>query len=155
MNLTPPVDPNAPPLDTVRMRRGTVILLGFAAFICLVSAFSFQSFGVMTLIFLAIPVLAIGYCLFFQAQAIEFFPTWIQINYLLRRRRLERGDIDFVSLEEYTSNTRGIRTTTKYVRLKLRNGRKIDLSGFQDDIGSVYQKLKACESTNEEFLKGR
>jgi hypothetical protein len=39
--------------------------------------------------------------------------------------------------------------------MRLRSGRKINFGSFNEGIDTVYQKLKACESTNEEFLRGR
>jgi len=155
MNLTPPMDPNAAPLGTLHRSRGILILLGFAAFMCLILALNFRTFGPLSLILVAIPVLAVMYCLFFQVQSVEFFPTSISLNSILRKRRIEHVDVDFVSMEERRTNAGGMSGTVKYVRVKLRSGRKIDLSGFQEPIETVYQKLKECESTNEEFLRGR
>jgi len=102
---------------------------------------------------LAIPAVAVVYVLFFQVHTIDFFPTYISLNYILRKRVIECADIDFVSMETRRTNTGGIPWTVNYVRMKLRSGKKIDLFGFQDGL---YGKLKACESTNEQFLlRGR
>ncbi len=137
------------------MSRRMLILIGFAAFMTLMSALSFSTFGAMAIVFLAITIVAIVFGLFFQVQSIDFFPACISINYILRKRRIDRTDIDFVSLEERRTNAGGSPRTVNYVQVKLRSGTKIDLSGFQEDIHTAYQKLKACESNNEDFLRGR
>ncbi len=107
----------------------------------------------MSLVFIAIALFIIVYFFFLEVQAIELFPAHLLLKYPLRKRRLERVDIDFVSLEVRTSTNRGVTSTQRFVRLKLRSGGKIDLAGFQVDIDTAYQKLKAYESTNEEFLR--
>jgi hypothetical protein len=155
MDITPQGDPSAAPLDVLHKSRLTSMALG-ACVLLFVGAGVSVSFagGLMMICFVFAGGLVI-YALFFDIQTVEFFPTFISINYILRRRRIERADIDFVSMETGTTNAGGIRRTYNYVQMKLRSGRKINFGSFNEGLDAVYQKLKACESTNEEFLKGR
>lgn len=91
------------------------------------------------------------YLLLFEIQTIEIFHTYVSINYLCRKVRVEYADIDFVSLEQVTR--KGV--TSHYVLVKLRSGRKITLGNLRESADEVYEKIKACESTNEEFLARR
>jgi hypothetical protein len=152
MNLTPPMDPNAAPLDTIHKPRRMVIAMAFCVLLFLWAGISVSFSPGLQLICFAIVALTLLYSLFFDIQKVEFFPTYVSINSILRKRRIERADIDFVSMETTTRRVYGIPVSSNYVRVKLRSGRKIDLYGFQE---GVYAKLKACESTNEEFLRGR
>lgn len=155
MDLTPPINPNAAPLDVLHKSRSTTIALGFCVLMMIgVGVSSPFSGGFTTICFAIAGALVLG-LLFFEIQTVEFFPTYISINYLLRKRRIERADIDFVSMETGTTNAGGVRRTYNYVQMKLRSGRKINFGKFNEGIDAVYQKLKACESTNEEFLQGR
>lgn len=65
--------------------------------------------------------------------------------------RVEHADIDFVSLEQVTR--KGV--TSHYVLVRLRSGRKITLGNLRESADEVYEKIKACESTNEAFLARR
>ena len=155
MNLTPPMNPNVAPLDVLHKSRLTTIAFGFCILMMIsigVSA-SFST-GLMMICFVIAGGLVLG-LLFFDIQTVEFFPTHISINYILRRRRIEGADIDFVSMETRTTNAGGIPRTYNYVQMKLRSGRKINFGKFNEGIDAVYQKLKASESTNEEFLRDR
>jgi hypothetical protein len=149
------MDPNAAPLDVLQRSRLRSLVMGGCAFGCFCVALSFRYFSGMSFVFIAIALFIIVYFLFLEVQAIELFPAHLLLKYPLRKRRIERVDIDFVSMEIRTSTTRGVTSTQRFVRLKLRSGRKIDLAGFQIDIDRAYQKLKVYESTNEEFLRDR
>jgi hypothetical protein len=144
--------PNAAPLDVLRKSRVMTIAMAFCVLLFLWSGISVSFNTGLQLICFAIVVLTLLGVLFFDIRTVEFFPTYISINYILRKRRIERADIDFVSMETTTRRVYGVPVSSNYVRVKLRSGRKIDLYGFQE---GCYAKLKACESTNEEFLKGR
>ncbi len=154
MNLTPPQDPNAAPLDVLHKSRVMMIAMGLGVLLFLWTGISLAPNG-LGIIFFCLVALVVLYSLFFDIQTVEFFPTYISINYLLRRRRIERADIDFVSMETGTTRAGGIPRTYNLVQMKLRSGRKINFGKFDEGIDAVYQKLKACESTNEEFLRGR
>jgi len=149
------MDPNAAPLDVLQRSRLRTLVMGVSAFCCVSVAFSFRYFNGMSFVFIAIAILIVAYFLFLEVQAIELFPTCLVFKYLLRKRRIERVDIDFVSMETRTSRSRGITSTHQFVRLKLRSGRSINLEGFQVDLQTAFEKLKAYESTNEEFLRDR
>ena len=58
-------------------------------------------------------------------------------------------DIEFVSMEQFTN--KGV--TSNYVQLRLRNGKKIKVANLRESADEAYEKLKACESSNEEFLQ--
>ena len=90
------------------------------------------------------------YFLFFEIQTIEIFRTYLSINYICRKVLVEHRDIDNVSIQQTTR--RGVRA--KYIILRLRNGRKTTLGNLRESAEVVYAKLKACESTKEEFLQG-
>ena len=148
------MDPNAAPLDVLHKSRVTTIAMAFCVLLFLWSTISLAFKG-LGIIFFCLAALVVLYCLFFDVQTVEFFPTSISINYLLRKRRIERADIDFVSMETGTTRAGGIPRTYNYVQMRLRSGQKINFGSFQEGVDAVYQKLKACESTNEEFLRGR
>jgi hypothetical protein len=149
------MDSTAAPLDVLHKSRLTTIALGACALLFAGAGISVSfSVGLMTICLVFAGALVL-YGLFFDIQTVEFFPTYISLNSILRKRRIERADIDFVSMETQTTNAGGIRRTYNYVQMKLRSGRKINFGSFDEGIDAVYQKLKACESTNEEFLKGR
>ncbi len=152
MNLTPAMDPNAAPLDTLHKSRRTLVLIALCVLLFVGLGISDNFDAVMPVMcFVVAGGLILAY-LFFDIQTVEFFPTYISLNYILRKRRIERADIDFVSLETRTTKDGG---TYSYVQMKLRSGRKINFGTFKEGTDAVYQKLKACESTNEEFLQGR
>ena len=149
------IDPNAAPLDVLHKSPLTSIALGVCVLMLVGMGISVAPNPVLMP---ASFVLAGGlafYALFFDIQTVEFFPTYISLNSILRKRRLERADIDFVSMETGTTRAGGISRTYNYVQMRLRSGRKINFGSFNEGIDAVYQKLKACESTNEEFLRGR
>ena len=155
MNIGPPMDPNAAPLDVIHKSRLMSIVIVLCVLLFLWTAFSLAFSAGLQIIFFGLAGLTLFYFLFFDIQRVEFFPTYISINYVLRKRRIERADIDFVSLETGRTRSGGISTTYNYVQVRLRSGRKINFGSFKEGIDAVYQKLKACESTNEEFLRGR
>jgi hypothetical protein len=155
MNLTPPMHPNAAPLDVLRKSRVMTIAMAFCVLLFLWSGISVSFNRGLQLICFAVAALILLYSLFFDAQTVEFFPTYISINSILRKRRIERAVIDFVSMETGTTRVAGIPRTYRYVQMRLRSGKKINFGSFKEGIDAVYQKLKACESTNEEFLKER
>jgi len=155
MNLSPSMDPNAAPLDAIHKSRWMSIVLVLCALLLLRTAFSLAFSPGLQMIFFGLAGLTLLYVLFFDIQRVELFPTYILISYLLRKRHIERADIDFVSMETRTTRSGGISRTYYYVQVRLRSGRKINFGSFKEGIDAVYQKLKACESTNEEFLRGR
>jgi hypothetical protein len=149
------MDPNAAPLDVLHKSALTSIALDVCVLMLVGMGISVAFSPVlMTASFVLAGGLA-WYALFFDIQTVEFFPTYISLNSILRKRRLERADIDFVSMETGTSRAGGISRTYNYVQMRLRSGRKINFGSFNEGIDAVYRKLKACESTNEEFLRGR
>jgi hypothetical protein len=149
------MNPNAAPLDVLHKSRLTSIALGACALLFAGAGISVSfSVGLMTICLVFAGALVL-YGLFFDIQTVEFFPTHILINSILRKRRFERADIEFVSMETGTTRAGGISRTYHYVQMRLRSGRKINFGSFNEGIDAVYQKLKACESTNEEFLIGR
>ena len=155
MNLSPPMDPNAAPLDAIHKSRFMSIAIVFCGLLFLWTAFSLAFSSGLQMIFFALAGLTLVYILFFDIQRVEFFPTWISINYVLRKQRIERAEIEFVSMETGTTRSGGIPRTYQYVQVRLRSGRKINFGSFKEGIDAVYQKLKASESTNEEFLRDR
>ena len=155
MNLTPPMDPNAAPLEVLHKSRVTTIAMAFCVLVFLWSGISVSFNSGLKLICFGVAALILLYSLFFDAQTVEFFPTYVSINCILRKRRIERADIDFVSMETRTTRASGIPQTYNYVQMRLRSGRKMNFGSFKEGVDAVYQKLKACESSNEEFLRGR
>ena len=155
MNLSPPMDPNAAPLDAIHKSRLMSIVIVLCVLLFLRTAFSLAFSSGLQMIFFGLAGLTLFYFLFFDIQRVEFFPTYISISYVLRKRRIERADIDFVSMETSTTRSGGISRTYNYVQMRLRSGRKINFGSFKEGIQTVYGKLKAYESTNEEFLRGR
>lgn len=155
MNLSPPSDPNAAPLDVIHKSRLNSIAIGIGCLSFLWFGTGMASGAVLRLICFGVAGLLLLYFLFLEVQTIEFFPTYLSINYLLRKRRIERADIDYVSMETGSSRTGGVPMKYNYVQMRLKNGRKINFGSFREGIDIVYEKLKACESTNEGFLKGR
>lgn len=110
--------------------------------------------------FYLFPMAAAGifglYFLFLEIQTVSFHDSYLSINYLLRKRRIVHGDIDYVSFEERQSWNSTIGShRSAFVSMRLKNGRTIRLSGFQEGDQILYQQIKACESTNAEFLRRR
>jgi hypothetical protein len=155
MSISPPRDPNAAPLDAIHKRRLMSIAIVLCGLLFLWTAFSLAFSVGVQMIFFGLAGLTFVYVLFLDIQRVEFFPTYISINYVLRQEAIERAVIEFVSMETGTTRSGGIPRTYNYVQMRLRNGRKINFGSFKEGIDAVYQKLKACESTNEEFPRGR
>jgi len=63
------------------------------------------------------------------------------------------GHADIESVDIRQTTRRGV--SAKYIILRLRNGRKITVGNLRESAEVVYAKLKECESTNEDFLKGQ
>jgi hypothetical protein len=145
------MNPNEAPTDVLpKSRLFTIILgMGFVCFLALAFNRSVEG-GYKGLLLLGAGAFLV-YLLFFEIQTVEIFRTHISIKYLCRKVRVEHADIDFVSLEQVTR--KGV--TSHYVLVKLRSGRKITLGNLRESIDEVYEKSKACASTNEEFLAGR
>lgn len=145
------MNPNEAPTDVLHKSRLLTIVLGMGLVSCLWLAATSRADGAYKLLLILGAVLFLLYLLFFEIQTIELFPTYLSINYLCRKRRVEHCDIDHVSLEQITR--KGV--TSHYILLRLRNGRKITLGNLRESAEVVYEKLKGCESTNQEFLEGR
>lgn len=143
------MNPNAGPYEPLRKSWFSTVTFASAAL-----GFLWLGTSVRTTLMLQFLCLtaAAGFALFlvfFEVQSVEFFPTYLSINYILRKRLVDHADIEFVSLE--TGSNRGV--TYHYVQMRLRDGMKIKLSGFKEDVEDVYERIKACESSNEEFLR--
>lgn len=145
------MEPNEAPTDVLHKSRLLTIILGMGFVCSLGLAFNTSAQGgTRGLLFLGAGAFLV-YLLFFEIQTIEIFPTYLSINYLCRKLRVAHADIDFVSLEQVTR--KGV--TSHYVLVKLRSGRKITLGNLRESADVVYDKVKACESTNEDFLARR
>lgn len=143
------MSPADAPTDVLHKSRLLTIILGMG-FVCSLSlAFNNSFEGGFKVLLLLIAGAFLVYLLFFEIQTVEIFPTYMSINYLCRKVRVEHADIDYVSLEEIIR--KGV--TSHYVLVKLRGGRKITLGNLRESAEEVYAKVQACESTNEEFLE--
>ena len=143
------MDPNAAPRDVLHKSRLITIVLGFGFVTSLWLAFTTPLDGALKI---ALVLMAGGfllYVLFFEIQTLEIFPTYLSINYICRKRLIAHRDIEYVSMEQFTN--KGV--TSKYVLIRLRTGRKIKVGNLRESADVVYEKLKACESSNEEFLQ--
>jgi hypothetical protein len=147
------MNPNEAPIHVLHKTRLTSIIYGMAVVSWLWLASYSQ--GQLRLILVLGAGLILLYFLFFEIQTIKIFPTYLSINYICRTLQIEHSDIDYVSKEHMNQWVNGVPVTTKYVNLMLKNGRKIRLAGLREGAAVVYETLKAWESTNEDFLKGR
>ena len=145
------MNPNEAPTDVLHKSRLLTVILGMGFVCSLGLAFNSPAQGGLKGALFLFAGAFLVYLLFFEIQTVEIFPTYISIKYLCRKVRVEHADIDFVSLEQVTR--KGV--TSHYVLVKLRSGRKITLGNLRESAEEVYEKIKACESTNEEFLAGR
>ena len=146
------MNPNEAPVDVLHKSRlfSIILVMGFVIWLWLAT----QVKGGLRL------MVALGaggyllYFLFFEIQKVEIFRTYLSIKYRCRKVRVEHAEIDNVSIEQ-TSRTGRSTVTGRYIILRLKSGRRIRLGNLRDSADVVYEKLKACESTNEEFLSGR
>lgn len=143
------MNPNEAPRDVLHKSRLITIILGFGFVSSLWLAFTIPLDGTLRIALLLGAGLFLLYILFFEIQTIEIFPTYLSIDYICRKTLIAHRDIEFVSIEQFTN--KGV--TSKYVLLRLRNGRKIKLGNLRESADVVYEKLKACESSNEEFIQ--
>ena len=124
--------------------------------ICLVVALLFSSWvfmlGVVGPIFFLAAVLLLALVALVEVRTVSFHDKYLTLNYyLLRKRRIDYSDIDYVSFE-----TRRHRFQEyNFISVELASGKKIRLGGFKEGNQLLYEQLKARESTNEEFLKAR
>lgn len=89
----------------------------------------------------------------FEVRTVTFHDRYVIVDYYLWRKLLiECGDIEHVSIEEKRSSKS---IPYEVVCMRLRDGKKISMTGFKEGNQAFYEQLKACESTNEEFLKPR
>ena len=107
--------------------------------------------GPLGIICFLFAVIFLVYLLGFTVRSIVFYDNYFSINYILRKRLVVNADVDFVSIEHVYR--KGVRY--EYVVARLRSGKKINIGGTSESVSEVYEKVKACESTNEEFLRGR
>jgi uncharacterized protein YlzI (FlbEa/FlbD family) len=145
------MDPNEAPRDVFHKSRLLTIVLGFGFVSSLWLAFTTQLDGDLKIALVLVAGLFLLYVLSFEIQTMEIFPTYLSINYICRKRLIAHRDIEHVSMEQFTN--KGV--TSKYVLLRLRNGKKITVGNLRESADVVYEKLKACESSNEEFLQGQ
>jgi hypothetical protein len=143
------MDPNAAPRDVLHKSRLLTIILGFGFVGSLSLAFTSGLDGTLKIALLLLAGCFLLYVLFFEIQTIEIFPSYISINYLCRKRLIAHRDIEYVSMEQFTN--KGV--TSNYVLLRLRNGSKMTVGNLRESADVTYQKLKPCESSNEEFLQ--
>lgn len=143
------MDPNAAPRDVLHKSRLITVILGFGFVISLWLAFTTPLTGVLKIALVLMAVLFLLYVLFFEIQTLEIFATYLSINYICRKRLIAHRDIEYVSMEQFTN--KGV--TSHYVLLRLGNGKKIKVGNLRESADVVYEKLKACESSNEEFLQ--
>src|SRR6185436_20817186 len=102
--------------------------------------------GIICLLFAGVFLV---YLLFFTTRSITFYDNYFVIHYILRKRMVVNADVDFVSIEHFYR--KGVRY--EYVVARLRSGKKIKIGGTRESASEVYEKVKKCESTNEEFLR--
>jgi len=143
------MNPNEAPRDVFHKSRLLTIILGFGFVLSLWMAYTIPLDGTLRIALVLMAVSFLLYGLLFEIQTVEIFPTYLSIKYLCRTRLIAHADIEHVSMEQFTN--KGV--TSKYVRLRLRNGKKITVGNLREDPETVYEKLKACESSNEEFLQ--
>ena len=144
------MNPNEAPIDVLHKSRLLSIVLGMGFVSCLWLAATIPINKQLRYMLFLGAGLFLLYFLFFEIQTIEIFRTYLSINYICRKVLVEHRDIDNVSIQQTTR--RGVRA--KYIILRLRNGRKTTLGNLRESAEVVYAKLKACESTKEEFLQG-
>ncbi len=96
-----------------------------------------------------VAVLFLLYVLFLEIQTIKIFTTYLSINYICRKSLIAHRDIEYVSMERFTN--KGV--TSHYVLMRLRNGRKIKVGNLRESAEVVYEKLKACASSNDALLQ--
>ena len=140
---------NEAPTDVFHKSRLLTIILGFGFVTSLWLAFTSQLDVTLRIALVLMAGLFVLYVLFFEIQTIEIFPTYLSIKYLCRTRLIAHRDIEYVSMEQTTR--KGV--TSHYVLIRLSSGRKITVGNLRESADVVYQKLKACESSNEEFLQ--
>ena len=104
--------------------------------------------GIICLLFAGIFLV---YLLCFTVRSITFYGDSFLINYILRKRLVVNADVDYVSIEHVYR--KGVRY--EWVVARLRSGKEIKIGGTRESASEVYEKVKACEATNEEFLRGR
>jgi hypothetical protein len=143
------MNPNEAPRDVLHKSRLLTIILVFGFVLSLWFPFTIQLDGTLRIAMVLMAVGFLLYVLFFEIQRIEMFPTYLSIKYLCRKSLIAHRDIEYVSMEQFTN--KGV--TSHYVLLRLRSGRKIKVGNLSEDAETVYRKLKACESSNEEFLQ--
>lgn len=143
------MDPNEAPRAVLHKSRLLTTILGFGFVSSLWLAFATQIDGALKSALILVAGLFLLYVLFFEIQTIEIFPTYLSINYICRKRLIAHRDIESVSMKNFTN--KGV--TSKYVQLRLRNGEKITVGNLRESADVVYEKLKACESSNEEFIQ--
>ena len=149
------MNPNEVPTNVLHKTRLTSIIYGMAFVSWLLLASLSQLEGRLRLILILGAGLILLYFLFFEIQTIKIFPTYLSINYICRTLHIEHSDIDYLSKEQMNQWVNGVPVTTKYVNLRLKDGRKIRLAGLREGAAVVYETLEAWESTNEDSLKGR
>ena len=142
---------NEAPRDVLHKSRLITIILGFGFVSSLWLAFTTPLDGTPKIALVLGAGLFLLYFLFFEIQTIEMFPTYLSINYICRKRLIAHRDIEYVSMEQFTN--KGV--TSKYVMLRLRNGRKVTVGNLRESADVTYQKLKACESSNDDFLQAQ
>jgi hypothetical protein len=143
------MNPNEAPRDVLHKSRVITIILGFGFVTSLWLAFTIQLDGTLRIAVVLMAGLFLLYGLLFEIQTIEIFPTYLSIKYLCRKTLIAHRDIEYVSMEQTTH--KGV--TSNYVLMRLRSGRKIKVGNLRESADVVYEKLKACESSNGEFLQ--
>jgi hypothetical protein len=141
------MNPNEAPTAVFHKSRLLTVVLGFGFVSSLGLAFTSQPDGGLQSVLVLAAGLFLLYVLFFEIQTLEIFPTYLSLNYICRKRLIAHRDIESVSMKQFTN--KGV--TSKYVQLRLRDGRKITVGNLREEAELVYEKLKACESGNEEF----
>ena len=146
------MSPNETPIDVLHKSRlfSTILVMGFVIFLLLAA----QVKGGLGLILAFCAGGYLVYFLFFEIQKIEIFRNYLSIKYRCRKVRVEQSEIDNVSIERTTRTSRST-VTGRYIILRLKGGRRIRLGNLRESADVVYEKLKACGSNSEEFLRGR
>jgi hypothetical protein len=134
------MNPNEAPIDVLHKSRlfSVILVMGFVIFLWLATQ---VTEGLRLMVALGAGGYLV-YFLFFEIQKIEIFRNYLSIKYRCRKVRVERADIDNVSIGR-TNQTSVSTVTGRYIILRLKSGRKIRLGNLRESADVVYEKLQA------------
>ena len=102
-----------------------------------------------------LPVVIMGVSLLLYVRTVSFHDKYLSINSILRKRRIEYQDIDYVDFEYHNGRRKVGGTYYEYsykkIRLTLTNGKKIKLKDFSEGDDELQFKIKTCVKAVKEY----